>query len=101
MVSPVPAMTEAIRSGVCAAYVPGYMAHYGGLPPDTVEFRDRAGGQDQVRGGGVLAQGRHRRGARGGVRASPGVRVPPRPLSALSVPFQGVNTSPSSRPTPC
>src|SRR5260370_4976372 len=34
-------MTAAIRSGVCAAYVPGYMAHYGGLPADAVQFRDR------------------------------------------------------------
>jgi hypothetical protein len=40
------------------------MAHYGGLPADAVQFRDRVGGQDQVRGGDVLAQVRHGRGAR-------------------------------------
>src|SRR5260370_7859896 len=97
VVSAVPAMTEGGRCGVCAAYVRGYMADYGGLTPDTVEFRDRAGGQDQVRGGDVLAQVRHGRGARDRVRSSTSVRVPPRTLSAMSVPFQDVNTSPSSR----
>jgi hypothetical protein len=39
------------------------MAHYGGLPADAVQFRDRVGGQDQVRAGGVLAQVRHGRGS--------------------------------------
>src|SRR5580693_940811 len=56
-------MTAAIRSGVCAAYVPGYMAYYGGLPADGVQFRDRVGRQDQVGGGDVLAQVRYGRGA--------------------------------------
>src|SRR5580658_7854255 len=69
-------MTAAIRSGVCAAYVPGYMsatfrasrpvvfAHYGWLSADAVQFGHHVGGQDQVRRGDVLAQVRHGRGAR-------------------------------------